>query len=178
MDKLNIQRLTPELKEVVRKFNSGNQYLDNFINSDMAMNDSVGKTYLLLSDDNKVLIGYYNISVGSLDLVDYGIRRKLGGTVHINCFALDVKFHKYVQEVMNDNHKIYISDLLLDDCLRRAEKLRKDYVGIAFVTLNSTQEGEWLYRRNDFEPLEEDMFFSIEDNDIKCIQMYLPLELE
>lgn len=78
----------------------------------------------------------------------------------------------------DDRLKIYTSDLLLDDCLQRVEQLRRDHIGIAFVTLNSTEEGKWLYIRNDFEPLEEDMFFSIEDSDLKCTQMYLPLELE
>lgn len=178
MIKLNIQRMKPELKSVIQDFNSGNPYLDNFIKSSAVSNDSIGKTYLLLSDDEKVLIGYYNITVGSLDIIDSGIHRKIGGCVHINCFALDNRFHKQVEIIDDNEEKIYISDLLLDDCLQRVEQLRKEYVGIAFVTLNSTEEGVWLYTRNDFEPLEEDMFFSIEDSDLKCTQMYLPLELE
>ena len=133
---------------------------------------------MLLSDDEKILIGYYNITVGSLDIIDSGIHRKIGGCVHINCFALDNRFHKQVEIIGENEEKIYTSDLLLDDCLQRVEQLRREYVGIAFVTLNSTREGIWLYTRNDFEPLEEDMFFSIEDSDLKCTQMYLPLELE
>ena len=91
---------------------------------------------------------------------------------------MDNRFHKQIEIIDDNEEKIYISDLLLDDCLQRVEQLRKEYVGIAFVTLNSTEEGVWLYTRNDFEPLEEDMFFSIEDSDLKCTQMYLPLELE
>lgn len=178
MIKLNIQRIKPELEPVIQAFNSGNRYLDNFIKSSAASNDSIGKTYLLLSDDEKVLIGYYNITVGSLDIIDSGIHRKIGGCVHINCFALDNRFHKQVETLGENEEKIYTSDLLLDDCLQRVEQLRKEYIGIAFVTLNSTEEGIWLYARNDFEPLEEDMFFSIEDSDLKCTQMYLPLELE
>ena len=73
MIKLNIQRIKPELEPVIQAFNSGNQYLDNFIKSSAANNDSIGKTYLLLSDDEKILIGYYNITVGSLDIIDSGI---------------------------------------------------------------------------------------------------------
>lgn len=178
MTELNIRRLKPGLEPVIQAFNSGNYYLDNFIKSDAAWNDSIGKTYLLLSDDEKILIGYYNITVGSLEMLDCGIHKKIGGCVHINCFALDNRFHNQIEVVMDEKMKIYTSDLLLDDCLQRIERLRKDYIGIAFVTLNSTEEGKWLYLRNDFEPLEEDMFFSIEDSDLKCTQMYLPLELE
>ena len=44
MIKLNIQRIKPELEPVIQAFNSGNQYLDNFIKSSAASNDSIGKT--------------------------------------------------------------------------------------------------------------------------------------
>lgn len=67
MAELNICKLKPGLEPVVQAFNSGNYYLDNFIKSNAAWNDSIGKTYLFLSDDEKILIGYYNITVGSLE---------------------------------------------------------------------------------------------------------------
>lgn len=118
MTKLNIQKLRPELSSVISEFNSGNTYLDNFLKSNLAWNNSIGKTYLLLSDDEKILIGYYNISVGYMDILENGIHKKAGGCAHINCFALDIRFHKQIHHITTSNEKIYISDLLLYDCLQ------------------------------------------------------------
>lgn len=177
MSKLNVKKLKPELKFLLGNFDSGNLYLDHFIKGESAWDRSIGKTYLLLSDDGNQLIGYYNISVGSLDLIENGIHEKLGGCVHINCFALDKRYQKCAIETEGEK-KLYLSDLLLADCMRRVSKLREKHIGVAFITLNSTKEGLWLYTRNDFEPLEEDMFFSIDSSDIECTQMYLPLDIE
>lgn len=54
MAKLNIHRLKPGLEPIIQAFNSGNYYLDNFIKSSVAWNDSIGKSYLLLSDDENI----------------------------------------------------------------------------------------------------------------------------
>lgn len=178
MKTLKVTALTSGLETVIENFNSGNQYLDNFIKSPLAYDNGIGKTYILLSDDGKTLIGYYNITTGNLDFIDQGFHKKMGGAIHINSFAIDKRFQKEIQGVTDTKQKVYISDILLEECLERIENIREQEVGFAFVTLNSTQEGEWLYTRNDFEPLEEDMYFSIEDSDVKCKQMYLPLALE
>ena len=74
--------------------------------------------------------------------------------------------------------KVNLSDLLLDDCLEKIENMRRECVGFAFVTLNSTKEGYSLYLRNGFENLEEDMNFAIEDSDQECIPMYYIMDLE
>lgn len=49
------------------------------------------------SDDNKIIVGYYNLDLGYIEKNDSGIIRKAGGAVHINCFALDEKDHGLLQ---------------------------------------------------------------------------------
>ncbi|SFR56195.1 hypothetical protein [Anaeromicropila populeti] len=62
--------------------------------------------------------------------------------------------------------------------MNQIEYIRDNFVGFEFITLNSTKEGLKLYRRYEFEELESDINFAIEKNDLECIQMYLPLDLE
>ena len=174
---LNVRELTPELNDIIIRFNSGNSYLDNFIKYGNALDDNVGKTYVLLSKDSKMLVGYYNITAGSLEIVESGIHVKIGGCVHLNCIALDKSFQKNVEHKLGDNTKIYTSDLLLRNCVKRVMTIRRENLGVSFITLNSTYEGENLYLRHNFQYLEEDMFFAKEEADMQCIQMYLPLGL-
>ena len=74
--------------------------------------------------------------------------------------------------------KINLSDILLDNCMEKIEEIREKYAGFTFVTLCSTQQGYSLYSRNGFDNLEEDMSFAIEDSDIECIPMYLPMDIQ
>ena len=177
MNELSVQELTQELNDTVKKFNSGNWYLDNFIKCKAAFDENIGKTYLLLSNNLRTLVGYYNITAGSLEIIDSGIHVKIGGCVHLNCFAVDKYFQKRVERKLDNNARIYTSDLLLMDCVKRAKNIRKETLGVSFMTLNSTKEGERLYMRHNFQHLEEDMFFAREESDLKCVQMYLPLGL-
>lgn len=163
---------------MIARFDSGNSHLDRFLKSSRAFDDSTGKTYVFLSDTGDCVIGYYNIGMGSVEQTDGDLRRKLGGAVHINCFAIDRKFQDQVVSIDTEVGKIHLSDLMLYDCMNRISTLRKNHIGAAFVTLNSTKEGEWLYQRHDFEYLEDDMDFSKEDEEIECRKMYLPLGLE
>lgn len=72
---------------MIARFDSGNSHLDRFLKSSRAFDDSTGKTYVFLSDTGDCVIGYYNIGMGSVEQTDGDLRRKLGGAVHINCFA-------------------------------------------------------------------------------------------
>ena len=137
------------------------------------MDDSVGKTYVCLSDSKEMLIGYYNITTGSLQVTDVSMKFKIGGTVHINAFAVDNRFHGKIPA----DAEIKYSDFLLNDCMSRIYALRK-YVGFSFVTLSSTESGYNLYKRNGFEELESDMAFSFEKAELGCTPMYFPLDSE
>ena len=178
MNKLNIQKYDASFQRLASYFNSGNIYLDNFIKESTALDDSYGKTFIWLSSDEDKIIGYYNIGTGYISEYYNNQYFKIGGSIHINAFALDKKYRGLEQGVYSNQYKYFLSDFLLDDCLERIENLRKNYIGFTFVTLSSTQEGYNLYKRNGFEELDEDMHFSIFESDKHCIPMYLALDIE
>lgn len=133
-----------------------------------ALDDMFGKTYVMISD-NKI-IGYYNISTGCIE--DFsGIRT--GGSVYINCLAVDRNYQK-----KKIKSTAYYSDILLADCLNRIENIRENALGFSFVTLSSTNEGYHLYDRNGFSPLEEDMKIAKNIGENTCIPMYFAVDLE
>ena len=105
---LNVVPLTPMVQRYAAGFCSGNDYLDNFLKSTIALNAAYGKTYVWLTEDNKRIIGYYSLGVGYLERVlkDEKSRIKLGGSIHINGFALDKKYHGVYQGVTEDGEKI------------------------------------------------------------------------
>lgn len=145
--------------DVVHKFTCGNVVLDKFIHDDiLSLDNKIGITYLFLSEDGFEIIGYYNLSAGTLDYVDNGIRIKQCGTVHINYFAITQKYQGIV--VKNNNEvNIKYSDILLDDCIRRIEEIN-EILGFGCITLSSTPQAVNLYSRFDFEEIDEDMCFS------------------
>ena len=94
--------------------------------------------------------------------------------MYINCFAVDKEFQR-----IKAHDSLYISDILLADCMNRIESLRQEYVGLAFVSLSSTEEGIHLYERNGFESAaDNEMQFAKNPGELKCIPMYLPIDYE
>lgn len=173
---INIAQLDARIQKLASNFNCENSAIDSFLRSSLALDDGFGKTYVWLEDDGQKIIGFYNIGTGSLDWRDGDSRYKMGGSIHINEFALDKNYKKVqIEEGEHPN----MSDALLDDCIQRILYLREFHVGFAFVTLQSTAEGYNLYRRHDFEDIEEDMnLVNIQDKDKNCTPMYLALDIE
>ena len=58
--------LDASLQKLAFSFNSGNIVLDNYLRSEEAINPYVGRTYILLSDDQTHIIGYYSIRTGCI----------------------------------------------------------------------------------------------------------------
>ena len=167
MNDYTIVKFTKEMQSCLsQSFDCGNQALSSFLKSYDALNDFFGKTYVMASD--KSIIGYYNISTGHIQ-DDNKIR--IGGTVYINYLAVDTQYQK--KKINN----CYISDLLLFDCLRRINDFREN-IGFGFVTLSSTDEGYYLYKRNDFFELEDNMHIAKNHGEDTCIPMYFPLDYE
>lgn len=179
-ESINVVLFDASMTGLASSFHSGNNYLDRFLKSADALCDGIGKTYVFLSTstDGDTIIGYYNIGVGYIEEISNNVRRRIGGSAHINCFALDERYHGLLQDTTPDGIKIKLSDVLLYDCINRIQKIRSTEIGFSFITLCSTKEGENLYRRNDFEVLDEDLSFSKSDGDKDCIPMYLPLDYE
>jgi len=170
-------------RELAKHFHSGNDYLDAFLRGPSALDDGYGKTYVFLTEKRDAIIGYYNISTGTLDQRDdCGISKsghvKIGGAIHINGFALDDHFRGIEIPNVREGVRYTIADMLLEDCIERILEIRKSSVGFSFITLCSTKEGFSLYKRNEFDELEEDLSFSITETETECTFMYLPIDYE
>lgn len=166
-----------DFQKLATNFHCGNAYLDYFLRSPNALDSAFGKTYIMFYEGNEEIIGFYNIGVGYLEQQNGSSIDKIGGSIHLNCFALDQKYQKVFYSYQDNGSKLYLSDFLLNDCFTRVYYLREKYIGFAFITLNSSEEGYNLYFRNGFEPLEEDMRFSTTEKD-SGIPMYYALDIE
>ena len=182
---LNVVLYDANYQKLASTFESGNICLDSFLKDRLSLENWFGKTYVLLSNTCDTIIGYYNIGTGYIEQVLGSNRCKIGGSVHINYLALDKNYHGLVQTVTPDGVKVNLSDFLLNDCIQRILRVRKQ-VGFSFITLCSTKQGYKLYKRNNFEDLDDDLHFSVEDpithetrsEDNWCAFMYLPLDAE
>lgn len=173
MSSLNVRILDADLQRLASNFHSGNEILDGFLRSSIAIDINYGTTYVLLSEDNDCIIGYYSLSLGCIEYEDMGIRLKQGGAVHLNYFALAQEFRGLLQHKLQDGTEIYLSDILLVDCIDRIKTMRDTFIGFTYITLSSTHEGYRLYKRNHFEDIEEDMTFLVEKGDLSsAIPMY------
>ena len=170
---MKFEKYSLKYKPLTRKFSCGNVVIDKFLKSDDALDENQGITYILLSDDSDFIIGYYNISVGRVDRIEvtgdnyYYI--PMGGSININYLAVDASLQ---HTPLIDNKKFYYGDYILRDCERRILQVRKE-IGIAFVTLYSTEEGYHLYcDRNCYEDFEDDMSTFVSETDKGCYKLY------
>lgn len=176
--RVNTEVFTPIVRELANSFSSGNSYLDEFIKSTDAFNDSIGKTFVWINEKRTEIIGYYNIGVGYIDMYNGDDKYKVGGAIHLNFFALNDKYRGIVIGKRDDGKDIRISDQMFYDFMQKVFALRENYIGFSFVTLVATEEGYSLYKRNYFEELDMDLHFSFKDDEKGCIPMYLALDTE
>ncbi|MDE5557787.1 MAG: N-acetyltransferase [Ruminococcus sp.] len=166
-DSLKTVKFTKSIQAGLSKnFDCGNPALTLFLKNHIALDISYGTTYVMMADNT--IVGYYNISTGCIVTED---NIRMGGSVYINCLAVDIKYQK--KKFMGN----YYSDILLADCLNHDINLREE-IGFGFITLSSTEEGDYLYERNGFFQLEEDMSIAKNQGEDKCSPMYLPLDYE
>ena len=88
---LNVRPYTPALQKLAAKFDCGNSYLNQFLRSPDALDAGVGKTFVFLTENTESIVGYYNLSCGSLDEIEGDVRYKIGGTIHIGYFAISCR---------------------------------------------------------------------------------------
>ena len=170
---MKFEKFTSKHKDLAEKFSCGNAIIDKFLKNDEALDSNQGITYVLLTDDKKFIIGYYNISVSRVDQIETignSVRYiPMGGAVNINYLAVDEKF-QHTQIIKE--RKFYFGDYILRDCEKRILSLSKE-TGIAFVTLYSTEEGYHLYHeRNSYEDFEDDMSTFMQESDRSCYKLY------
>lgn len=172
---MEICKFTEKYQNLANDFKCGNFVIDNFLKNGSALDENQGITYVMLSDEKDFIIGYYNIEVGRVDQIEYVGDEKLivpmGGAVNINYLAIHSDYqHTKIAEI--DDQRIYLGDYLLHNCEKRILKLRKA-VGVAFVTLYSTEQGYHLYHdRNSYEDFEEDMSTFVKDSDFSSHKLY------
>ena len=170
---MEFKKYTKDYVELAKRFSCGNVVIDNFLKDGDALDENQGITYILLSDDESVIIGYYNISVGRVDLAEEVngkiIYSPMGGSVNINYLAVDKEFQ---HAPLDENIKVYFGDCILRDCELRIYELRQK-IGIQFVTLCSTKEGYHMYYdRNSYENFEEDMNNFVRESDTSSYKLY------
>lgn len=172
---MQILKYTPEYSHLAKEFKCGNAVIDNFIRDLNPLDENQGITYLLLSDNEDFIIGYYTIEVGRVDQVevigDNKYYKPMGGAVNINYLAIHSDFQGMkIAEI--DGKNVYLGDYILRDCEKRILDLRNK-VGISFVTLYSTEEGYHLYHiRNEYESFEDDMSTFVQESDVSCYKLY------
>lgn len=156
-------------------FVCGNKYLDKFLRSEESLDTQFGKTYVYLNAKKDAIVSYFNIGTGSIieKNINYNKDIKMGGSAHLNCFALDEKYQGQV--LKTKEIFIKLSDYLLAKCIKKILNIKSKYIGFSFITLYSTKRGYNLYKRFGFEDIEEDMVLPIEKSEMKCYPMYLPI---
>lgn len=170
---MEFDKLKTEYIPLTKNFSCGNIVIDNFLKNSDALDDNQGITYILLSDDKDFIIGYYNISVGRVDQIEIigdGVRYiPMGGAANINYLAVDERL-QHTQIV--EGEKFYFGDYILRDCEKKILQLREK-IGMAFVTLYSTEEGYHLYHdRNCYEDFDGDMSTFVEETNKSCYKLY------
>lgn len=177
---MNIVKYTSEYQHLANDFDCGNIVINKFLKGSNALDKTQGITYVLLSDNKDFIIGYYNIGVGRIDMVekvgDIINYIPMGGTVNINYLAIRSKFQHKKIGILKNGQGFYIGDYLLHDCENRISDI-SELVGIMFITLNSTEDGFNLYHnRNSYVNFEEDMNTFITERDIDCYRLYKCLD--
>ena len=133
---LNVRPYTPALQKLAAKFDCGNSYLNQFLRSPDALDAGVGKTFVFLTENAESIVGYYNLSCGSLDEIEGDVRYKIGGTIHIGYFAIDEKFQHQLQATTPNGIHLYWGDVLLEECLSRIEAIRSQQVGVSLSLIH------------------------------------------
>lgn len=172
---MEIVKYTREYIELAEKFDCGNSVINKFLKQADALDENQGITYIMLSDKRNFIIGYYNIETGRVDMIENVggkvLYKPMGGAININYLAIHSKYQgTKIAEV--EGRKIYLGDILLNDCEQRILELRK-YVGFSFITLCSTKEGYHLYHdRNSYENFEDDMSTFVQESDKTSYKLY------
>ena len=95
---------TREMQAFSSAFDCGNDNLNYFLKSSLALDLNYGKTYVLLNNARNRIVGYYCLTTGLIE--QDGV--KIGGSVHIRDFALDKKYQGIVQyELPNGDIHIF-----------------------------------------------------------------------
>lgn len=89
---MNIKKYTKEYESLAEQFTCGNIIIDKFLHDGSALDVNRGITYVMLSEENDYIIGYYNIENGRVDRIetvgDNDVFELMGGAININYLAI------------------------------------------------------------------------------------------
>ena len=126
---MSFDKFKKEYIPLVKNFDCGNVVINNFLNSENALDFNQGITYVLLSDDKDFIIGYFNISVGRIDqienVMDPTYYIPMGGAININYLAVDKRLQ---HTLLVPEAKIYYGDYMstfVQDSDKNCKKLYK-----------------------------------------------------
>lgn len=176
---MKIDILRPQYTFLVNAFDCGDDYFNNFLRSKDAFDNRIGTTYICLTPTEDKIIGYYNITGGSVDFITGNLRIKDSGAIHINYFAVTKAFQKNVEFIHpSAGIKVYTSDILLNLCIQTVQQIRDHILGVGYITLSSSEAGLNLYERNGFSVIQEDddIIIPVGKNEYTSIPMYLFLD--
>lgn len=166
--------LNDELHRLSGAFDCGtSKNINSFLRSHKSLDLNYGKTYVMTDQCATAIVGFYTLTTGHVE--EGGV--KTGGSIHIRDFALDKAYRGRTLTSATEGAPVKLSDILLDDCLRRIEYIRERHVGFSMITLFSTPEGEKLYLRNGFEYADEAMVMAKEEDDGDTKAMYRPVDI-
>ena len=128
---MSFDKFKKEYIPLVKNFDCGNVVINNFLNSENALDFNQGITYVLLSDDKDFIIGYFNISVGRIDqiekVMDHTYYIPMGGAININYLAVDKRLQ---HTLLVPEAKIYYGDLF-----RIRIRIAKNYINGLMIFL-------------------------------------------
>lgn len=112
---MKIYKFTRRYQKLANEFYCGNSVIDKFLKDGSALDENQGITYIMLSDENDFIMGYYNIEVSRGDRIEIVGNIKnivpMGGAVNINYLAIHSDLqHTKIAEI--DGQKIYFGDYI------------------------------------------------------------------
>lgn len=170
-----------DIKHLCSSFSCGNLIIDNFIKSNESLDSSISITYLFVKKDenNKIsdLIGFFSLCTDSMleKTDDYKIGKIFNGSaIRIHMFAIDKKFQQVKIETSNGIHTL--ATIMLLNCLNIITNIVNNHVGASYIVLNSTKEGQNLYKHTgNFEIIDDDFATPLHEDETECISMFKPI---
>lgn len=165
-----IKKLSSNSCEQLKKFDCGNNYINDYLKNQAKNDDAV--TYLFIDNSDGSLLAFASIRCS-------GIRTKKEKTVYtqsaieIKYFAVDSKYHKLPYGSDRDDEHYYFSDQILMDICKICRTISEEHVSASHIILYSVPDAKQFYSRNMFGEFNDYMQFDEYDVIDGCIPMFL-----
>lgn len=104
---MRILKFNSDFRSLAETFMCGNIIIDNFLKSSDAFDLNQGITYIMLPENEDIIIGYYNISAGRVDQIeqigDFVRYIPMGGASFITLYSTKEGYHLYHERNSYEN---------------------------------------------------------------------------